>query len=210
MLKSRFIFTLVVSLFSIAANATASSDLSGLLKGIRSMKADFTQTIFDNRDKPIQKSYGNMALVRPGKFLWQTTKPIPQLIIANDSRLWIYDPDLEQVTIRALHKATGESPALLLSHEDAEIDHDYTVKTISKKAGKWFVLIPRGEDSVFEQVEMGFNGAELTEMRLQDHIGHHTQILFKHTQTNVNIPASLFTFKKTANIDVIDETKHKR
>ncbi len=65
----------------------------------------------------MQRSYGKMALERPGKFRWEVTKPIPQLIIANEAKLWIYDPDLEQVTIRRLKVTSGETPALLLSHE---------------------------------------------------------------------------------------------
>ncbi len=203
-------FFCLVSIFPLAATA-ADVSLESRLSSLHSMKANFTQTILDNHGKAIQQSNGNMALLRPGKFRWETKKPIPQLIIANDAKLWIFDPDLEQVTIRALHHATGESPALLLSHENTTIDKDYVVKTQMKKGSSltWYVLTPRSEDSVFAAVEMGFNSENLQEMRLQDHLGHSTHIVFKNMQSNIDLPDSLFIFKKTANIDVIDETKRK-
>jgi outer membrane lipoprotein carrier protein len=97
-----------ILLFVNAAYAAPSTDLSTLLNSLHSMRSDFTQTVYDNHGKAIQKSYGQMALQRPGKFRWEIKKPIPQVIVANDTRLWVYDPDLEQVTIRALHQAAGD------------------------------------------------------------------------------------------------------
>lgn len=196
-------------LFSQTAYAGSSSELSSLLNSLHSMRADFTQTIFDNRGKAIQTSYGHMALQRPGKFRWEISKPIPQLIVANDKRLWVYDPDLEQVTIRALHQAAGESPAVLLSQENATIDQDYAVTQIQKGAPhwQWFALAPRGADSVLASIQMGFMDKQLHEMKLQDHLGHTTKIEFQHTAMNVSLPDTLFTFKKPPHVDVIDETK---
>ena len=107
----------LLALFSMGVvHAGTSEDLAALLNNTQSMRANFRQTVYDNRGKVIQKSVGYMAMQRPGKFRWESTSPIPQLIIANDSRLWIYDPDLEQVTIRSLSKEIGETPALLLSN----------------------------------------------------------------------------------------------
>ncbi len=214
-LMARFTLSLSILCFLIAGffqmAEAAEVNLESRLAALHSMKANFTQTILDNHGKTVQQSNGNMALLRPGKFRWETKKPIPQLIIANGTKLWIFDPDLEQVTIRALHQATGESPALLLSQENSSIDKDYLVKVAAKKGSKltWYVLTPRAEDSVFAAVEMGFNSDSLQEMRLQDHLGHSTHIVFKDMKSNVDLPEALFVFKKTANIDIIDETKRK-
>jgi outer membrane lipoprotein carrier protein len=193
------------------AYADSSSTLAGLFNAVHTMRADFVQTIYDNHGKAIQKSYGKMALQRPGKFRWEMSKPIPQMIITSDTRLWIYDPDLEQVTIKPLGQAAGESPALLLSHENTAIDKDYTVTEIQKKqpGWQWFNLIPRNADSMFASVEIGFMANQLHTMKLQDHLGHTTQIEFNHIQTNIALPSSLFIFKKPANVDVIDETRHR-
>jgi outer membrane lipoprotein carrier protein len=174
------------------------------------MQASFTQVIYDNRGKAVETSKGNMWMVRPGKFRWQVIKPIPQLIIANQNKLWIYDPDLEQVTIRKLEKVTGDTPALLLSHVDTELDKNYTVKTAPDEAKlQWFVLLPKNQDSMFEQIKLGFSDKQIQQMQLKDHLGHDTRITFSAIRDNGDLAASLFTFKAPKNTDVIDETRKK-
>jgi outer membrane lipoprotein carrier protein len=189
--------------------APASAELTTLLNGVHTMRANFTQTVNDNAGKFIQKSNGKMAMERPGKFRWDVTKPIPQLVIANDKRLWIYDEDLEQVTIRSLTYEAGEAPALLLSHVNTSIDKDFAIKTSDKKTPgwSWFILVPKKPDSMFASIQMGFTKNEIHEMRLEDHLGHVTTIQFKNIETNVNLSSSLFAFKASKNVDVIDETR---
>lgn len=200
-------------LTTVAIYAAPAADLAALLNSLHTMRADFTQTILDNKGKVVQKAYGKMALQRPGKFRWEVSRPIPQLIVANATRLWIYDPDLAQVTIRQLHQAAGESPAVLLSHENASIEKDYTVTRVEDKSTptwEWFSLAPRGADSMLTKVKMGFENKSLQEMVLVDHLGHTTKIRFQHAQHNVDIPSTLFVFKSPPNVDVIDETKRQR
>jgi outer membrane lipoprotein carrier protein len=186
----------------------AYTSLSTLLNNVQSMQANFTQTIYDNRGKAIQKSFGNMSMQRPGKFRWVVTKPIPQVIVANASKLWIYDPDLEQVTIRSLKKSAGETPALLLSHVDTVLEKHYTVKQMQNNTaqGEWFSLTPKA-DSTFAGIKMGFIKGQIQEMDLEDHLGHTTRIYFKNIRTNINLSPSLFVFKANANTDVINETR---
>lgn len=197
-----------LAVFAISAQASAGDDLANILNATQAMRANFTQTVYDNHGKAIQKTYGYMALQRPGKFRWEVKKPIPQVIIANQSRLWIYDPDLEQVTIRSLHTAAGETPALLLSHVDNVLDHDYVIKQAPAKDGlNWFTLIPRNADNMFASIKMAFAQSQIREMDLQDHLGHTTKIKFENAVVNSALSASLFVFKKPANVDVIDETR---
>jgi outer membrane lipoprotein carrier protein len=186
-----------------------STDLANLLDSVRTMSADFSQTIYDESGKAVQHSYGHMALQRPGKFRWQVTKPIAQLIIANQSRLWIYDPDLEQVTIRSLSKTTGETPALLLSHENTILDKDFTVSLTQNNlpGWQWFTLIPKRSDNMFASVRMGFVNGQIHEMRLKDHLGHSTVVQYQNIQTNINLTPALFIFKPPKHVDVINETR---
>ncbi|MBV9576910.1 MAG: outer membrane lipoprotein chaperone LolA [Gammaproteobacteria bacterium] len=185
-----------------------SADLSQLLNSVTSMQANFTQTVYDNRGKAVQQSSGRMAFQRPGKFRWEVTKPIPQLIIANQTRLWIYDPDLAQVTIRSLQRAAGEAPALLLSHAEG-LQQAFVVKASSSQANsQWFTLKPKKSDS-FALIQMGFSNGRINEMRLKDNLDHTTRIHFSTIRSNINLPSSLFTFKPPSNVDVIDET-HQR
>ncbi len=198
---------LLSCVISLPALADNTSELSGFLNGMNTMRATFTQTIYDNYGKPVQKSTGRMALSRPGRFRWEVSQPMPQTIIANGERLWIYDPDLQQVTIRSLKTEAGEAPALLLSHQNTSLDKEYDISVMAKeKPLHWFLLKPKKKDAMFAMVKMGFAGPQLQEMILQDQIGHDTRVQFTKVETNVNLPASLFTFKAPSGTDVIDET----
>ncbi len=202
---------LIYFLFSIAAYATPASDLSALLGGMKSMKADFVQTIYDNRGVAIQVSYGKMAMQRPGRFRWQVGKPIPQLIIASNDKLWIYDADLEQVTIRSLKQGAGETPALFLSHDNAVLERDFVVaeQKQGKDGWRWYKLTPKKPDNMFESIAMGFENNQIREMKLADNLGHLTRIQYKQIQLNASLAPTLFEFHAPANVDVIDETRKK-
>lgn len=189
------------------AFADSAADVATLLNNVKTMRANFVQTVYDNHNKAMQPSTGRMAMQRPGKFRWEVTKPIPQLIVANQSRLWIYDPDLEQVTIRSLTQATGETPALLLSDVDHVLDKDFKVQPLNKSGGTWYKLIPKKADSMFAWIELGFVDGKIGEMRLQDHLGHVTSVKFKNIETNMTLSSNLFVFKAPKNVDVIDETR---
>jgi outer membrane lipoprotein carrier protein len=210
MLK-KLLLTSALSLAANIASASPSDDFSSLLNGMKTMKSNFTQTVYDGSGHAIQSSNGQMALDRPGKFRWEVKKPIPQLIIANDKKLWIYDPDLAQVTIKLLNQSAGDTPALLLSHVGAVLSDNYVVTTVTEKPAtlSWFMLKPKNNDNMFQAVEMGFNGNKISEMRLKDHLGHTTAIKFVNATTNTNLPAMLFSFKVPKGVDVIDETKRR-
>lgn len=174
------------------------------------MKATFTQSTYNNRGKVTQKTSGDMAMQRPGKFRWNVTKPMPQLIIANQNKLWIYDPDLEQVTIRVFNQTSSDAPALLLSHDNASLDQSFTVKTLQKNPGwKWFLLKPKKQGEMFEAIQLGFADNQIREMHLQDNLGSNTVIRFEGIKVNPTLASSLFMFKPSAKIDVIDETRKK-
>lgn len=205
----RCFFAMVFFTLFPIAYAQTSLDLVHLLDSIHSMQADFIQTVYDNRGKTIQHAYGTMALQRPGKFRWQVKKPVPQLIIANDSRLWVYDPDLEQVTVRSLKQSADEAPALLLSHVDTTIDKDYVVKSLQKNTPhwQWFDLHPRSADNMFASIQLGFINGQIQEMILKDHLGHTTRVQFENIKLNNPISSKAFVFKAASNVDVIDETR---
>lgn len=181
--------------------------LTNLLATMQSMQADIVQTIYDNHGKAIQKTTGTIALQRPGKFRWEVKKPIPQLIIANQNKIWIYDADLEQVTIRALDQEAGETPALLLSSNDDAIAKNFNVTENDNASEQTFTLLPKKKDSIFESVQMKFTNGQLQSMQLKDSLGHVTMIAFKNAKINTTLSPKLFIFTPPANVDVIDETK---
>lgn len=200
--------SLAILFLPVAASAADSDELASVLNHMQTMSAQFTQTIYDNRGKAIQQSTGSMALMRPGKFRWEVKKPSPQIVIANNQRLWIYDPDLEQVTIRSLTSEAGEAPALLLSHQNASLATIYNIQIDHQKQDlHWFTLVPKQKDNSFASVKMGFdNNKELKAMLLQDQIGHSTRVQFVKVEVNGKLSPDLFNFKAPAGTDVIDET----
>ncbi|EKD72646.1 MAG: hypothetical protein ACD_45C00620G0002 [uncultured bacterium] len=195
--------------FCLSAKASAVSDeLVQLLNNTQSMQAEFIQTVTDHKGKVVNQSSGRMAMQRPGKFRWETRKPNPQLIVTNGQRIWIYDPDLEQVTIRVLAHAAGETPALLLSNTNETLEKDFQVQaTQVSSAMRWFLLLPKDKGSVFAVIKLGFANNQIKQMQLQDHLDHITQIRFNNVTFNKVLSPSLFTFKIPARVDVIDETK---
>jgi len=208
MKKYRLLLALGIVFFHLTALATPANTLIMLLATLRTMTADFTQIITDSNSKTIQRSTGNMALFRPGKFRWEQTIPVKQLIIVNGNRLWIYEPDLEQVTIRTLSSELGKTPALLLSDPNHTLENAYNVELVSGKKDpvQWFLLTPKNPDNMFASIKLGFGYFQIQGMVLQDHLGHTTTISFSNIVSDVVIPTSLFTFKPPRHVDVIDES----
>jgi len=191
------------------SQAYAETSLTQLLKNIQTMQADFSQTTLNKSAKPMQKSMGKMALHRPGKFRWEVVSPISQLIVANGKKLWIYDKDLEQVTIRSLSSAAGETPALLLSDSTLSLEKDFYVKP-SKQAMtgvQSFLLLPKDQNSLFVSIRLAFKGENLSEMQLQNGLGQTTIIRFFNNRINGSLSDSLFQMNIPYNVDVIDETR---
>ncbi len=199
----------LISFFSCsyAAIPSASDDLTQLLNNIHTMQAGFSEVIKDTKGKTLNRSEGKMSLQRPGKFRWDVISPNPQLIVTNGKKLWIYDADLEQLTIRFLGKEAGEAPALLLSNTNETLAKDFNVEAVNHSAIQWFLLKPKDKSSMFESIKLGFENQQISQMQLRDHLGHVTAIEFKQIVLNKSLSQSLFDFKAPAKVDVIDETK---
>lgn len=214
MLKRKY-FVAVVAAFTLHSSAfadSASDNLTNLLLSMNTMKANFVQTIKD-KSKTLQKTQGIVALQRPGKFRWEVQSPVAQIIIANNSRLWIYDPDLEQVTVRKFSKAAGQTPALLLSDKNLTLGNDFNVTVLpatSQIANQQiFELTPKNKNDAFERIKLTFISKQIRQMQLEDRLGHQTVISFQNVKTGIALPASLFNFTPPPRVDVIDETKNK-
>ncbi len=211
MLRNLLFTLLIFFTTSISYADEAADKLTQLLKNMHSMQADFTQTILDKNGQAVQKSTGEMSLQRPSQFRWDVKKPTKQLVVTNGKKLWIYDPDLEQVTIRSLVKTAGETPAMLLSDEDLAVGDEFSVRETNHSTElKWFVLIPKDKSTAISALKLGFANQEIRQMKLEDHLGHTTLIEFNHVRTNIPLTASTFSFTPPGHIDVIDETKSKR
>lgn len=196
----------LINCFSAAYADSASDSLTQLLNNIRTMQADFTEVVKDTKGKTLNQSQGKMSLERPGKFRWDVTKPNPQLIVTNGKKIWIYDADLEQLTIRYFGKEAGEAPALLLSNTNETLARDFRVDTKDSADMQWFSLKPKDKSSMFELVKLGFQHQQIKQMQMEDHLGHVTVIQFNRVVLNHPLSSALFHFKTPPKVDVIDET----
>jgi chaperone LolA len=191
--------------WSSSAAAASTDRLKAFVEQSRSASADFSQTVLDRGGKKIQQASGNLQFSRPGKFRWTYIAPYEQLIVGDGTRLWIYDKDLNQVTVRKLDDALGASPAALLAGDNA-IEKNFDLKSVASKDGlEWLEATPKSSETTFEQIRMGFRGPDLDTMELKDQFGQLTVIRFTDVKRNPSLAADLFTFTPPKGADVIGD-----
>ena len=183
-----------------SAHADASEELSRLLQPLGSISGNFRQTLKDQKGKTLQKSSGNFSVQRPGKLRWKTGEPFPQLLVTNNKKLWLYDPDLEQVTIRPVDNRMKETPALLLGGKVEDIRSSFSVE--SKKGA--YYLTPKRASAPFKSMVIRFDKSGLpAAMTVRDGMGQTTDIQFNGLQANPRLSSHMFNFKPPKGTDVI-------
>lgn len=196
-----------IILLSLAAPvwASAQARLEAFVASTKGLKANFTQTVYDRAGRKTQEASGDLYFSRPGKFRWVYQKPYAQLIVGDGKRVWIHDEDLDQITVRQLDQALGDSPAALLAG-DNNIDKLFNLKDGGAKDGvAWLEATPKSKEGSFEMVRMGFRGNDLQAMELKDNFGQTTLLRFTNLQRNPALGASLFRFIPPKGVDVIGD-----
>ncbi|HEY7658863.1 MAG TPA: outer membrane lipoprotein chaperone LolA [Burkholderiales bacterium] len=188
-----------------AFGASTVEDLKSLLRQTTTARAHFAQIVLDSNMKTLQQATGTMQFSRPGKFRWEYDKPYEQLIVGDGTRVWLYDKDLNQVTVRRFDRALGSSPAALLAGSN-EIDKDYNLTGMSSRDGlDWLEAVPRTRDTAFERILLGFGKSGLEAMELRDQFGQITVIKFSTIERNAKLAPELFRFTPPKGVDVISE-----
>jgi outer membrane lipoprotein carrier protein len=201
----RLLFVLVASLAPVLAGAADVAALKGMLEQTTTARARFAQMVLDKNLKPLQQATGTMQFSRPGKFRWEYDKPHEQVIVSDGSRVWLYDKDLNQVTVRRYDRALGSSPAALLAGSN-EIEKNYTFTALGAQEGlDWLEALPRTQDTSFEKVRLGFGKAGLEAMELRDQFGQVTVIKFSTIERNAKLSPDVFRFTPPKGTDVISE-----
>jgi chaperone LolA len=201
---------LFITLFSLllanSAYAGASDKLKSFIASSQSGQANFTQVVQDKKGKKIQSASGTMQFVRPGKFRWVYQKPYEQIIVGDGAKFWLYDVDLNQVTVKKLDAALGSSPAALLSGNN-EIERAFVLKDSESKDGlDWLEATAKAPDTGFEKIAMAFNAqGELVVMELRDAFGLKTELRFSKMQINPQLAPHLFHFVPPKGADVLGE-----
>lgn len=183
----------------------ATDRLHAFFKEVQSLQGDFSQTVYDQHMNIKDHAEGKLAIQRPGKFYWDYEKPYHQLIVANGSKVWIYDSELEQVTVKKLDEAVGSTPAQLLS-SSAALEKNFLIDDVGAAQDlQWVALTPRDKDTSFERVRLGFDARDLRIMELKDSFGQTTRLQFSHLQHNPRLSNSLFEFTPPPGVDVVGE-----
>jgi chaperone LolA len=209
-MKDNMFKTLFATIFSLllagTAYAGATEKLKSFIATSQSGQANFTQVVQDKNGKKIQSASGTMQFVRPGKFRWVYQKPYEQIIVGDGAKFWLYDVDLNQVTVKKLDAALGSSPAALLSGNN-EIERAFVLKDSSNKDSlDWLEATAKAPDTGFDKIAMAFNvQGELIVMELRDAFGLKTELRFSKMQINPQLAPSLFKFVPPKGADVLGE-----
>lgn len=200
--KIAFAGLLIASQSSFADGITSLHDF---FNNTSAMRAQFSQVVTDTKGRKIQEVQGSMQLQRPNKFRWDYAKPYEQQIISDGKQVFLYDTDLQQVTVRELSQALGSSPAALLAGGDA-VEKSFSIKNAVRKDGlTWVLALPKAKDSGFERVLLGFKDEKLRKMELYDSFNHITLITFDAVERNPVLQESTFLFTPPKGVDVVGE-----
>lgn len=185
------------------SDAAAVARVEGYLKGLRTLRAEFTQAIVDEAGALREAAQGSVALARPGRFRWEYRQPAPQLLVSDGRTVWLYDAELEQVTVRPVADSLDHTPAMLLAGQGT-VGESYRVRNAGRTEGLDIVeLEPRVADADFRRLRLGFRGAELERMELLDRLGQTSRIVLSQLERNPALPDALFTFEPPAGVDVV-------
>lgn len=187
------------------ASAGARDQLNAFTKGLKGLDGRFTQQVFDSRGKLKETSSGRVALSAPRQFRWEYVKPYPQIVVADGKTVWIYEPDLQQVTKRPQGAEEQNSPLAALVNP-SRLDGQFVVKEAGATAGlQWLTLTPKGDPAAagFRTAKLGFATSGLAKMQVVDQLGQRTEIAFTGWKRNPALPATTFRYVPPKGVDVI-------
>jgi outer membrane lipoprotein carrier protein len=193
----------MVSVVSQAADDSLSR-VDAYLGPLKTLAADFVQVVRDSKGQITSRATGTLTISRPDRFRWDYREPYLQTIVADGKKLWLYDADLEQVTVRSLEQGLGSTPAMLLSGS-GKAGEAFAAGPVERRGDwTWCVLLPRQRSSDFERVSLAFTArGEIAAMELVDKLGQATGIEFSDVRRNGKVDETAFRFVPPKGADVI-------
>lgn len=200
----RFLLCGLLACGSVAAQADALASLNTFVREARTGSAEFTQTVTSPDGAKRRTSSGTFEFSRPNRFRFSYTKPFEQLIVADGQRLWIFDPDLNQVVSRQQSTALASTPAALLA--GAQLERDFTLSNEPTHEGvEWVKAVPRQGNGGFESLRIGFRNGELAGVEILDSLGQRSVLQFRAVKLNIPLPADRMVFTVPKGADVIQQ-----
>lgn len=206
MLRALIVTLLLIPALADAAD-TARARMEVFSKELKSVSADFAQVVTTAAGRATDETRGVIALSAPNRFRWDAKTPFEQLIVADGSKVWIYDPDLEQVSVRNQSFEEAHSPLTVLT-DLSQMDREFSTSESGERDGlSWLKLVSKAKEPDFEYAELGFDAKNLARMQFKDQLGNVTEIRFSNWQRNPSLPSGTFAFKPPAGADVIGDVK---
>ncbi|MDH5484324.1 MAG: outer membrane lipoprotein chaperone LolA [Gammaproteobacteria bacterium] len=199
----RFILLFFI-LLPVASAGEAVDVLDSFLKNTRSIQCKFQQKLLDQNGILLQQSAGDFYLHRPGRFVWDYTLPYPQKIVSNGKKIWIYDSELEQVSVKKYDQVLSGAPVMLLD-QYKNLNEDFLVQELGLRAGQYWVKLTPKQAGDFKEIQVGMKNKLLRTMKLMDSFEQMTEIEFDHMQVNINLNSSLFKFITPEGTDVMGD-----
>lgn len=206
MMIQKLTVCLFLLLSSLPLKAEIGSELlERFLQKTRTIQAGFKQELHDNHGFLMQESSGRFSLQRPGKFLWDYVQPYEQKIISNGVKIWIYDSELEQVSVKKYDQILTGAPVLLLDKQKP-LDEEFTISDLGKQGEYfWVRLDPKSADNDFKQIKIAMAGEHLHTMKLIDNFDQTTTLVFSNLKTNLNLARDLFEFVPPSGTDIVGD-----
>lgn len=201
----RAALALLALLLGWPAHASSIERFRSYVQTTLSARADFEQKVFDGRRKLIQTATGQFSFERPGRFRWTYLTPTRQLIVGDGERVWIYDEDLAQVTVRRLARALGSTPAALLAGS-ADVAQAFEFTELEAREGlEWLQATPRDAEAGFARIRLGLGAVGVEAMELVDHFGQTTRLRFSNVERNPALDPARFQFTPPPGTDVLGQ-----
>ncbi|MBI2784235.1 MAG: outer membrane lipoprotein chaperone LolA [Gammaproteobacteria bacterium] len=189
--------------------------LKARLATLRTLSANFEQRVTAADGHDLQTSAGLMQLAKPGHIYWVAEPPFEQTVVADGTRIWIYDPDLAQVTVKTLHRQLDNSPAALLVGDSDKLLAEFRVCVVPDAGGPEaqkpdanrlrIVLRPLATDAVYTRIELVFAGTEPRAIIMTDSLGQRTDIQLRDVELNQPVDPKLFRFMPPPGVDVFQD-----
>jgi outer membrane lipoprotein carrier protein len=198
----------VVVAFPAAAQAGALDQFKSFVASTKAAKGDFTQRqvkAADGSGKATRPASGTFVFERPGKFIWTYRTPYEQVLQADGDKLYIYDKDLNQVTVKKLGNALGSSPAAILFGSN-QLEKNFSLKDEGSRDGlEWLQAVPKTKDTTFEKIDIGMKDGLPRAMELHDTFGQVSVLSFSNFEKNPPISDNLFHFVVPKGADVFQQ-----
>lgn len=200
----RVLFAGALLLAAAAAQADAIDTLKAFVSDVKTGRASFTQVVTSPDGAKKKTSNGSFEFARPNRFRFAYAKPYEQLIVGDGQKIWLHDPDLNQVTVRPMSETLGATPAALLA--GSSLDKDFNLKALPDEAGlQWVQATPKQKDSGFQSVKVGFKGKQLAAVEIVDSFGQRSRLDFAQVEANASLPADRFRFTPPPGADVLSQ-----